>query len=283
MKHLILLLSLFLLQTSTLFAKNGTKDYKLNIASYNIRMDTPRDGLNAWQHRKEFVNGLIRFHNFDIVGTQEGFQHQILDIVEAGDYAYVGVGRDDGKDKGEHSAIIYKKDRFKVIDSGDFWFSLTPKKPSYGWDANIRRICSWAKFKDIDVNKEFFVFSLHYDHQGKEARRNSSLLLLSKIKEIAGNLPIFCLGDFNASPDDEPIKIIYNDNLLKDSYLITEAKPYGTVGTFNSFKLDAPMKKRIDYIWVTSDIEIKKYGVLNDMQYGHFPSDHFPVMVEASF
>lgn len=279
----LLFFSLSFLLTTIIVAQNGNKEYNLNVATYNLRMDTPHDKLDAWEHRKENVNGLIRFHDFDIVGTQEGFHHQLLDIIAAGDYAYVGVGRDDGVNEGEHSAIVYKKDRFEVLDSGDFWLSETPETPSYGWDAKIRRICSWAKFKDKKAGKEFFFFSVHYDHQAREARRNSSLLMLSKIKEIAGDMPTFSVGDFNATPDDEPIQIFYEDNYLKDSYLISQAKPYGTEGTFNAFKLDAPMKNRIDYIWVTKDITVEKYGVLNDVHYGHFPSDHFPVMVKAKF
>lgn len=280
-KLFTLCLSLFIITAA--FAQNNKKEYQLNVATYNLRMDTPHDGLDAWEHRKDNVNGLIRFHDFDIVGTQEGFHHQLIDITAAGNYAYVGVGRDDGINEGEHSAIVYKKDRFEVLDSGDFWLSETPETPSYGWDAKIRRICSWAKFKDKKAGKVFFFFSVHYDHQAREARRNSSLLMLSKIKEIAGDMPTFSVGDFNATPDDEPIQIFYEDNYLKDSYLISQAKPYGTEGTFNAFKLDAPMKNRIDYIWVTKDITVEKYGVLNDVHYGHFPSDHFPVMVKAKF
>ncbi len=280
-KSFTLCLSLFI--ATVAFTQNNKREYQLNIATYNLRMDTPRDGLNAWEHRKENVNGLIRFHDFDIVGTQEGFHHQLLDITAAGDYDYVGVGRDDGMNKGEHSAIVYKENRFEVLDSGNFWLSESPETPSYGWDAKIRRICSWAKFRDKEAGKEFFFFSVHYDHQAKVARRNSSLLMLSKIKEIAGDMPTFSVGDFNAKPSDEPIQIFYEDNYLKDAYLISQAKPYGTEGTFNTFKIDAPMKNRIDYIWVTKDITIEKYGVLNDVHYGHFPSDHFPVMVKAKF
>ena len=280
-KLFVLTLSLFLFVVA--FAQHNNREYHLNVATYNLRMDTPNDGLDAWKHRKEKVNALIRFHDFDIVGTQEGFHHQLLDIVAANDYAYTGVGRDDGITQGEHSAIVYKKDRFEVLDSGDFWLSETPEVPSYGWDAQIRRICSWAKFRDKQADKEFFFFSVHYDHQAREARRNSSVLMMSKIEEIAGDMPTFCVGDFNATPDDEPIEVIYNANILNDAYLISLAKPYGTEGTFNAFKLDAPMKNRIDYIWVSKQITIEKYGVLNDVHYGHFPSDHFPVMVKAAF
>lgn len=254
------------------------------MATFNLRMDTPNDGENAWPKRKEMVKGLFRFHDFDICGTQEGYKHQLDDILQLGNYAYIGAGRDDGKDAGEHSAIFYKKDRFEVIENGDFWFSETPDIPGKGWDATCcNRICSWAKFKEKESGKMFFVFNSHYDHQGRIARKNSSLLLLKKLKEIAGNFPVFCMGDLNATPDDEPIQVIYNDGKMKDSYLITKQPPYGTVGTTNSFDLHSSMKNRIDYVWVTEDIAITKYGVLNEQQYGRFPSDHFPVMIHAVF
>lgn len=239
---------------------------------------------DAWQHRKEMVKGLVRFHDFDIFGTQEAFKHQLADILELENYAYVGVGRDDGKDAGEHSAIVYRKDRFDVLKNGDFWFAENPDVPGKGWDAVCcNRICSWAKFKDKKTGKEFFVFNSHFDHQGQEARKNSSLLLLKKIEEIAGKGVVFCTGDFNATPDDEPIQILMNDGRLKDSFRVSACPPYGTEGTFNSFRLDFPMRDRIDYIWVSEGVKVNKYGVLNDVQYGHFPSDHFPVMVNVTF
>lgn len=256
----------------------------LNVASFNIRMDTPNDSLDSWKHRKDMVNGLIRFHDFDVFGIQEGFHHQIMDILEPGGYDYVGVGRDDGEDAGEHSAIIFKKGKLLVLDKGDFWLSETPDVPGKGWDATCcNRICSWAKFKDIDSGKEFYFFNVHYDHQGEEARRQSSLLLLNKIREIADGYPVIATGDFNAVPDSEPIQIIMKDGLLSDSFDVTLQPPYGTTGTFSSFRLNSPMQNRIDYVWITKDIIVNKYGVLNDVQYGHFPSDHFPVLVNVSF
>lgn len=283
MKKIILWSLLIMAATTTLTAKDRGV-VTLRVASFNLRMDTPNDGENAWPHRKEMVKGLVRFHDLDIIGTQEGFKHQLDDILELEHYAYTGAGRDDGKDAGEHSAIIYRKDRFELLDHGDFWFSETPEIPSKGWDATCcNRICSWGKFKDKKSGKIFFVFNSHYDHQGREARHNSSLMLLERIQQIAGNHPVFATGDFNATPDDEPIQTIYDSAVLNDSYLVTQQPPYGTEGTFSAYKLDAPMKNRIDYIWVTPGITVKKYGVLNDMQYGRFPSDHFPVVIEASF
>lgn len=280
------ILSAILLGACTMNGK-GNKDAKcrMQVATFNLRMDTPYDSLDAWPNRKEMVKSLVRFHDFDIFGTQEGFKHQLDGILELGNYAYIGAGRDDGQEAGEHSAIFYKKDRFEVLEKGNFWFSETPDVPGKGWDATCcNRICSWGKFKDLESGKVFYFFNSHYDHQGVVARRESSKLLLKKIKEIAGEKAIvFATGDFNAVPTDEPITILASDGLLKDSYEVTQEPPYGTVGTFSSFHLDAPMKNRIDYVWVTDGIEVEKYGVLNEQQYGHFPSDHFPVMLKVVF
>ena len=171
-----------------------------------------------------------------------------------------------------------------MLENGDFWLSETPDVPGIGWDAICcNRICSWAKFMDNESGKEFYFFNVHYDHEGVEARRQSSLLLMKKIREIAAGYPVIVTGDFNAVPDSEPIQIIMNDGLLNDSYLVSHTPPYGTVGTYNSFNVNAPVGNRIDYVWVTKDIMVNKYGVLNELRYGRFPSDHFPVMVNVSF
>lgn len=263
---------------------NAKEKCKMRVATFNLRMDTPNDGENAWGHRKEMVKSLVIFHGWDIFGTQEGFKHQLDGILETGKYAYVGKGRDDGEEAGEHSAIFYNKERFKVLDKGDFWYSETPDVPGKGWDAECcNRICSWAKFKDTVSGKEFYFFNSHYDHQGKVARRESSKLLLSKMKAIVGKGTFFCTGDFNAAPEDEPIQIIYNDGFLIDSRKVTKQPPYGPEGTFTGYRFDAPMKNRIDYIFVSKDVTVEKYGVLTDSQYGRFYSDHFPVMIQATF
>ncbi len=284
MKKIINILLLLSVIIAISCSSNHTDNYTINIATYNIRMDTPNDSLDPWHLRNEMIKELVRFHDFDVFGTQEGFKHQLDDLLDMEEYSYFGVGRDDGKEAGEHSAIFYKKNKFTVIDNGDFWYSENPDEPGLGWDATCcHRICSWGHLKDIETGKEFYIFNSHYDHEGEVARKNSSLLLLKKINEIAGNKPIFCTGDFNATPNSEPIQIIYDDGKLKDSYLLSEQKPYGTEATFNNFKVNHSNRSRIDYIWVSNHVRVKKYGTLNDIQYGHFPSDHYPVMIKAQF
>lgn len=263
-------------------SKKNVRKSELRIATFNLRMDTPKDGVNAWPNRKEMVKDLVRFYDFDIFGTQEAFKH-MLDDIKTDAYAYIGRGRDDGKEGGEHSAIFYKPSRFDLLEHGDFWYSQTPDRPGLGWDAVCNRICTWGKFRDKKNGKVFFVFNSHFDHQGVVARRESAKLLMKKIKAIATGFPVFATGDYNAVEENEPMQVILKDGLLTDAYHLTKEKPYGTTGTFNNFNVNAEMKMRIDHIFVTKDISIKKYGVLNDMQYGRFPSDHFPVMVVAKF
>lgn len=266
--------------SSESFALTPQKEVKTTFvaASFNVRMDTPKDSINAWPNRKELVKALIRFHDFDIFGVQEAFRHQLNGILELTDYACIGEGRD-GNDEGEHSAIIYKKDRFTLLDKGDFWFSEIPDQIGLGWDATCcNRICSWGKFKENKTGKVFFFFNSHFDHQGQVARRESSKLLLKKMKEIAKNAPAFSSGDYNATPDSEPIQILTSDGLLQDSYVISEQPPYGTVGTFQGFKRLAISQARIDYIFVTRNVRILKYATLNEVPNGKFPSDHFPIM-----
>lgn len=277
MKNVFLLL-LALGLTTAGFAQK--KPETINIASYNLRYDNKGDGINAWPNRKEMVKGLIRFHEFDIFGTQEVLINQLHDVAELTDFAFLGKGRDDGKEGGEHSAIFYKKDRFKVLKNGDFWLSETPDKPGKGWDATCcNRICSWAKFQDLNTKKEFYFFNVHFDHQGVEARRQSGVLMVKKMKEIAGNSPTILTGDFNSTPETEQIKAI--QTLLNDSHEVTEQPIYGPEGTFNSFKFDAPMENRIDYIFVSKPIKVLKYGVLTDAKEQRYPSDHQPVVIKA--
>lgn len=252
----------------------------IRVASYNLRMDTPRDSLNAWPHRKENVKALIRYHDFDIVGTQEGFLHQLQDLMEMPGYAYFGAGRDDGKQAGEHSAIVYKKDRFEVIDSGDFWLSETPDRPGLGWDATCcNRIASWVKFNDRHTGKAFFVFNVHFDHQGVVARRESGKLMLAKIAEIAQGEPVICTGDFNSTPETEQIKGL--SAVLQDAYTATQMPPYGPVGTSNGFRFTASFKNRIDYVFVSNHFEVLTYAALTDAKDQRYPSDHLPVVAKV--
>jgi endonuclease/exonuclease/phosphatase family metal-dependent hydrolase len=256
----------------------------LIVGSYNVRLYTPRDTGNLWEQRAPVVAALIRFHDFDVFGTQEGFKNQLEDIRTALPYyTYYGVGRDDGKEKGEHSAIFFKKDRFQLLDKGDFWLSQTPEQPSKGWDATCcNRICSWVYLKDRKTKKKFYVFNAHYDHEGVVARKESSKLILDRIKSIAGKKPVVLTGDFNGDHQSEWYQTVANSGIVKDTYRQVE-HPYALNSSFNGFGKTNYRDEIIDHVFTTPHFSVQKWGLLTDTYYGKYPSDHFPVLVSLKF
>jgi len=263
-------------------AASAAEAQPFNVATYNLRYNNPGDGPNAWPARKEAVKALIRYHEFDVFGTQEGLAGQIADLAQMEEFDHVGVGRDDGRQAGEHSAIFFRKSRFALLGKGDFWLSETPDRPSLGWDATCcHRLASWARLRDRTNNRVFYVFSVHFDHEGEQARRASADLVLRKIAEISRGAPAICVGDFNSTP--ETVQIQAMSKTMRDAYRVSKTLPYGPVGTFNAFRLDAPMQDRIDYIFVDRHAEVLKYAVLSDSVERRYPSDHHPVVARVAF
>ncbi|MCG2460842.1 endonuclease/exonuclease/phosphatase family protein [Flavobacteriaceae bacterium F89] len=285
------------------FVAFSLSSQELRVATYNLRYDNPGDSLNNWQYRKNTVAKLIRFHDFDIFGTQEGLKHQ-LDYLEEQmpGYTYIGVGRDDGKEAGEYTAIFYKKAQFELLDKGNFWLSEDTTKPNKGWDAALPRICSWGKFKEKSSGLIFFFFNTHFDHIGTIARKESSKLILRKIEEIAGNNPTLLTGDFNVDQQSPSYDVLENSDYLSDAY-DTAGLRYGADGTFNRFKVNSRTESRIDHIFTTKDFEVVKHAILTDTyqtdmkdlkrlensgtypqnislfeNQARLPSDHYPVI-----
>ncbi|WP_138433709.1 endonuclease/exonuclease/phosphatase family protein [Winogradskyella algicola] len=252
----------------------------LKVMSYNIKLDYPKEGKNSWANRKPFMVNQIKFYEPDVLGVQEAMPNQMKDLDSLlADYSFVGVGRDDGKNEGEYSAIFYKKNELNVLQSSTFWLSETPDKVGMGWDAVCNRVCTYALFENQKTNQKFWVFNTHFDHVGKEARSKSAILILDKIKSLnTEGYPVFLTGDFNMEPNHE--SILHIKEMLRDSKEIAEIG-FGPEGTFNGFHFDQPVKRRIDYIFVSDDVEVNKYAVLSDNWNMQYPSDHLPVLIEA--
>ncbi|MDR0546784.1 MAG: endonuclease/exonuclease/phosphatase family protein [Dysgonamonadaceae bacterium] len=256
---------------------------ELNVMTFNIRMDNASDGINVWQNRKEFAANCIAFYNADIVGLQEALHHQLNDLKQyLPDYESVGVGRQDGKTGGEYSAILYKKSRFDLIETETFWLSENPEAIGQkGWDAACERVVTWAKLKDRNSGRVFLFVNTHFDHIGQIARMESSKLLLSKIKQIAGGLPAIVTGDFNASATNEAIRFLTdksNPDGLADTRELAPLK-YGPSGSFHNFGRIPPENQSIiDYIFIKGNIQVLRYGILDDSIEGKiYLSDHNPV------
>lgn len=267
-----------LLATAALYGKAQ----QFTVGSFNLRYDNKSDVGNLWVQRAPAVAGMIRFHQFDVFGIQEGLKNQLDDLDKAlPEYTHYGVGRDDGKDGGEHSSIFYKKSKFRLLAKGDFWLSEHPEKPGLGWDATCcNRICSWVYLQDISSKKKFYYFNAHFDHQGKIARVESSKLILKKIKEIAKSSPAIFSGDLNGGDTSEWYQTLATSTLLKDSYKLAK-HPYANNTSFNDFGKEVEGNEIIDHIFVTKDFNIKRWGVLTDTYHGKFPSDHCPILADV--
>ena len=265
------------LQPNQIFAQTH------QLATFNIRWANPNDVGNLWKDRASQVMQLIQFHQIGIVGTQEVLAHQLNELNEGLGFASIGVGRDDGKAKGEFSPIHYDPSRYQVEESGTFWLSPTPDQPSKGWDAALNRVCTWGKFVSAE-GERFYVFNVHYDHIGQQAREESSKLVQAKIKELnRENLPVVWMGDFNVTPDNLAYQVILAQESWKDARLISKLPSYGPKGTFTAFEWDRMPDGIIDHVFVQGKIEVLRHGILTDNYGKKYPSDHFPVLAEIRF
>jgi len=254
----------------------------VKVISYNIRLDTESDGVNHWPKRIEKVTQLIKSQNPDLLGVQEALHNQMMDLQKSlPDYHYVGTGRDDGKEKGEYSAIFYKKDKFEVLDQKTRWLSETPDVPgSKSWDAAITRVVTYAVLKEKASGKLFVLFNTHFDHIGKEARKNSAILIKKFIAELKNNssyreIPILVSGDFNSQPTEEPYLTMING---MDVTLFDSRPASDLTGTSCGFEVGKRKCNTIDYLFHSSHWKTNDYKVIQNNDGKYYPSDHLPVM-----
>jgi len=255
---------------------------QLSVMTFNIRYDNPNDGENLWSERRGEVVDMIEHYAPDAFGIQEGLytQVQFLDSVLS-DYSYLGVGRDDGQQAGEYTALFYNHDRLKPVSSMTYWLSETPDQVSVGWDASMERITTYAGLYDRDSELTYHVFNAHFDHIGPVAREHSALLInqLIRDRDLLGER-VIVMGDFNCLPAEAPI--IAFEQLLQDSYQVSQQKPYGPTGTWCSFDITTPATRRIDYIMVRN-VEVLSYRNIDDRRSDHLNlSDHLPVMIDIN-
>jgi len=256
----------------------------LTVMTFNVRYATANDGDNRWANRKAMLFDVIRDANADLIGLQEALDAQLGEIVAASPaYGVVGVGRDDGKTRGEYAAILYRRDRFHVSDAGTFWFSDTPAVPaSKSWGNNITRICSWARFVDRG-GRAFWHYNLHLDHESQPSRERSTVLLAERIAARRQlDEPVVVTGDFNVGEDNPAILTLLAPRPSGQAPLLIDTfraryPTEKTVGTFNGFVSTAIDGPKIDYILVLPGTEVLDAAIVRTSREGRFPSDHFPV------
>lgn len=282
----------------------------VGVMSFNIRYGTANDGDDAWEKRRGLVMDVIRDAGPDVIGVQEALKFQIDEIrAEVGGYEMVGVGRDDGKEKGEYSAILYKSGEFAAKESGTFWFSDTPEVVgSKSWGNGITRICTWVRLSSAAPGKSkgereeskggrgFYVFNVHLDHQSEPSRQKSAELLARRILERAHpEEPVFVTGDFNCGEQSAAVQFLTGKAKnavagesavegwkgLIDCY--RAVKPEGAEeGTFHAFKgVGGVGTDKIDFVFASEGVKVLSAAIVRTERQGRYPSDHFPVVARV--
>lgn len=257
------------------------------VMTFNIRYGTADDGENSWPYRRELVFDVIREQAPDILGVQEALRFQLDELRAAfPEYAKIGVGRDDGLEIGEFSAVLYRAERFEVADYGTFWFSETPDVPSIAvnWGARLPRVCSWARLVEKESGRAFYVYNVHFSSRSREARERSAELLVDRIADRSHSDPVIVTGDFNSGEDNPAMLYLKGEAeplpplSFRDSFRVLY--PSATdVGTFNGFKGRSTGEK-IDAILVSPGWKIESAAIISTSRSGRYPSDHFPVVAE---
>ena len=259
----------------------------LTVMSFNIRYGTANDGDNHWKNRRQMLFDLLKEHDADLIGVQEALDAQLREIAkEVPVYGVVGVGRDDGATRGEYAAILFRRDRFHVSDSGTFWFSDTPEViASRSWGNTITRICTWARFVDRN-GRAFWHYNVHLDHQSQPSRERSTLLLAERIAaRRRTNEPVIVTGDFNVGEANPAIATMLRAAEGKPAPFIDTFRAVHpdekTVGTFSGFKFGEINGDKIDYVLVQPGTEVLSAAIIRSNKDNRYPSDHFPVVARV--
>jgi endonuclease/exonuclease/phosphatase family metal-dependent hydrolase len=252
----------------------------LRVMTFNLRTGTAADGENRWDNRKALLAETIKTFNPDLLGIQEALKFQndyLQDQLEG--YILEGVARDDGRQKGEYSAILYRKARFERLDGGNFWLSPTPDKPSLGWDAACIRIVAWVKLRDRVTRQSFAYFNTHWDHIGKVARVESAKLMRRRIEALDEATPVLVTGDLNSREEEEQVNALLGSASgvrLFNAYRQTHPTKAPDEATFHNFSGKAA-GGAIDYILCTAPFAVREAAIDRTSREGRYPSDHFPV------
>jgi endonuclease/exonuclease/phosphatase family metal-dependent hydrolase len=252
--------------------------------TYNIRLDIASDGDNAWPHRRSALTALVAYRAPDLIGMQEVLLHQKQQVeADLPAYQFVGVARDDGKDKGEFSPLGFRRDRFTPLAHGTFWLSPTPEVPSRGWDAALPRVATWARLRDRTAKRDLLVVNTHFDHVGEVARQESARQIRRWIDGARRpGETVVLMGDFNSPATSTAYAAIVEpgEGALRDSRTASRTPHYGPLGTFTGFDIARMDASPIDHIFVGDDVTVLRHATLTDQNGGKLPSDHYPVVAD---
>lgn len=252
----------------------------VRILTFNIRLDTEADGLDAWSYRKAAAASVITESGAELVCLQEALFHQYQDLLTSLGESWTGIfaGRDDGHHGGEACAILFKKDILYCTNAPHtFWLSDTPDAPgSKSWGSPLPRIATCAHFLYLPAYRGVHICNVHLDHTRAAIRAKEVDVLLSRLPLKGSADPLIVCGDFNASAGEECVRKMSEP--LIDVVAHADDKSLSTHGTFHQFTgSPGGAAERIDYIFASSGVLIDRVDVMDMPVEGRWPSDHFPV------
>ena len=258
---------------------------ELNVMTFNIRYDNRGDGLNNWRFRAAHVAGMFEHHDVAVAGLQEVLHRQLNELKKRlPNYQFVGVGREDGKQKGEYAPVCFRKDLLVLERSDTIWLSTTPGKPgSKSWDSSLPRIATLAWLKEKKGSQKWLIVNTHFDHRGAVARRESAALIARHVNRVShlDQLPVVVMGDLNCLPDSEPYRNFLRGE-FKDALLQSKTKHQGPMSTWNGFGKTVTKGRRIDFVFVGPRLKVLQHKIDARQFKGRFPSDHCPVIARIA-
>lgn len=262
------------------------RNVPIKVMSFNIRYGAANDGENSWKHRDYLVLETIENYGPDLIGYQEALKFQVDFLKQNLDgYGFHGIGRDKGTEEGEYVPLMWRTDRFELVDSGHFWLSETPQIPgSVSWDSSLTRMLSWVVLRDkkaVGYQKELVFANTHFDHRGKQARLESAKLIRQRAEEIMDDIPIILTGDFNTTEDLPPYAALckaegFNGKPLVDAFRVVHPDGSDNERSFGAW-VGRRDGKRIDWILHTDDFVTLNAAINYTQDAGRYPSDHYPV------
>ena len=239
----------------------------------------------GWNYKnvKHLAAKTILTYNPDVVGLQECNYDCYKGLTkDLPGYTFVGVGRENGKldkNSGESCGILYKTEKFTLVDSGTFWLSETPDTPSKGWDADYIRICTWVILKNKETGEEFVHVNTHLenidDGTGKEALEKGTQMVVEKA--LSFDMPVIMTGDYNFEKDTS-----YHEAVVFAGFWDAQDVAENTMEGYTYHGMDGTEPpEHIDYVFVSEHFtKVLTYKLVEDTFDGKYPSDHYPIYVD---
>lgn len=254
----------------------------LRVMTFNLRYASPT-GPNSWPDRRPVMRDCIRAAAPDVFGAQEGLYAQLKDLAaDLPEYDWIGLGRDGGS-RGEFMAVFFRPERFEPLEFDHFWLSDTPEVvASSTWGNTCRRMVTWVRFKDRRAGREFYFWNTHLDHQVQAAREKAAELIKRRIEALNTPLPLFLVGDFNATAGvNTAYDILTAGDYLADTWKTAAERRGPIVKTFHGFRGPKEGGDRIDWILTRGGVGVDAVEILTFHRDGQYPSDHFPVIADV--